>query len=110
MARLARAATAGVPHHVTQWGNRRQQTFFGDANCAAYRELLAAACRRHGVVVWAYCLMPNHVQLILVPDEAPVLRLALGETHQRYAGPVNRRQRWVGHLWQGGFASCALDD
>ena len=43
MARLARAVAAGVPHHVTQWGNRRQQTFFGDADYEAYRELLAAA-------------------------------------------------------------------
>ncbi len=109
MARLARAVAAGVPHHVTQRGNRRQQTFFGDADYAAYRELLAAACRRHGVAVWAWCLMPNHVHLIMVPDEAPALRLALGETHQRYTGLVNRRQGWVGHLWQGRFASCALD-
>ena len=53
--------------------------------------------------------MPNHVHLILVPAEAPALRLALGETHQRYTGLVNRRQGWVGHLWQGRFASCALD-
>ena len=109
MARLARAVAAGVPHHVTQRGNRRQQTFFGDADYAAYRDLLAAACRRHGVAVWAWCLMPNHVHLILVPSEAPALRLALGETHQRYTGLVNRRQGWVGHLWRGRFASCALD-
>ncbi len=109
MARLARAVAAGAPHHVTQRGNRRQPVFFGDADYAAYRELLAAACRRHGVAVWAYCLMPNHVHLILTPDDAPALRLALGETHQRYTGLVNRRQGWVGHLWQGRFASCALD-
>ena len=53
--------------------------------------------------------MPNHVHLILVPDQAPALRLALGEAHQRYTGLVNRRRGWVGHLWQGCFAACALD-
>ena len=109
MARLARAVAAGVPHHVTQRGNRRQPTFFGDADYKLYRTLLAASCGRHGVAVWAYCLMPNHVHLILVPAEALGLRRALGETHQRYTGTVNRRQGWVGHLWQGRFASCALD-
>ena len=109
MARLARAVAAGVPHHVTQRGNRRQPTFFGDADYEMYRALLATSCGRHGVTVWAYCLMPNHVHLILVPAAAPGLRLALGETHQRYTGVVNRRQGWVGHLWQGRFASCALD-
>ena len=110
MARLARAVAAGVPHHVTQRGNRRQPTFFGDADYELYRELLAGSCRRQGVAVWAYCLMPNHVHLILVPAQAPGLRLALGEAHQRYTGLINRRQGWVGHLWQGRFASCALDD
>ena len=69
MARLARAVAAGVPHHVTQRGNRRQPTFFGDADYAAYRDLLAAACRRHGVAVWAWCLMPNHVHIVAVPSD-----------------------------------------
>ncbi|MEK0082105.1 transposase [Geminicoccaceae bacterium SYSU G07066] len=101
---------AGVPHHVTQRGNRRQPTFFGDADYRLYRDLLASGCRRHGVAVWAYCLMPNHVHLILVPGEADSLRLALGEAHQRYTRAINQREGWVGHLWQGRFASCALDE
>lgn len=53
MARLARAVAAGVPHHVTQRGNRRQPTFFGDAYYEAHLALLAAACRRFGVALWA---------------------------------------------------------
>ena len=109
MARLARAVAAGVPHHVTQRGNRRQPTFFGDADYAADRDMLAAACRRHGVAVWAWCLMPNHVHLLLLPADEVGLRRALGETHRRYTQAVNRRQGWVGHLWQGRFASCMLD-
>ena len=109
MARLARAAAAEVPHHMTQRGNRRQSTFFGDADYELYRTMLAVSCARHGVAVWAYCLMPNHVHLVLVPTEAAGLRLALGETHQRYTLAINRRQGWIGHLWQGRFASCALD-
>lgn len=110
MARLARAVAAGVPHHVTQRGNRRQPTFFSDDDYRSYLDLLAAACRRFGVQIWAYCLMPNHVHLIAVPGDESGLRLALGEAHRRYTRVVNQRQGWVGHLWQGRFSSCALDN
>ena len=65
MARLARIVVPGLPHHVTQRGNRRQKVFLEDGDYALYRDLLAARCRQAGVAVWAYCLMPNHVHLIL---------------------------------------------
>lgn len=110
MARLARVVAAGLPHHVTQRGNRRQQVFFGDADYATYRRLLAEGCRAAGVAVWAYCLMPNHVHLILVPARADGLRAALGEAHRRYTRMVNFRQGWRGYLWQGRFASFPMDE
>jgi putative transposase len=62
------------------------------------------------VACWAYCLMPNHVHLILVPEMAEGLARALGETHRQYTGFVNARARWTGHLFQGRFASVALDE
>ena len=68
MARIARFAVPGLPHHVTQRGNRREPVFFGDDDYELYRDLLAGQCLRQGVACWAYCLMPNHVHLILVPD------------------------------------------
>jgi len=110
MARLARVVAAGVPHHVTQRGNRRQPVFFGDGDYAAYRALLAEGCRAAGVAVWAYCLMPNHVHLILVPKDADGLRAALGETHRRYTRHINFREGWRGYLWQGRFASVPMDE
>ena len=67
MPRIARVIVPGAPHHVTQRGNRRQQTFFCDDDYRVYRELMAEWCREHGVEVWAYCLMPNHVLLIVGP-------------------------------------------
>lgn len=109
MARLARAMAAGIPVHVTQRGNRRQPTFFDDADYVLYRGLLAVWCARHDVAVRAWCLMPNHVHLLLVPTDEVGLRHALGATHRRFTQAVNRRQGWVGHLWQGRFASCMLD-
>jgi putative transposase len=110
MARLARVVAAGVPHHVTQRGNRRQQVFFGDEDYALYKELLAEGCRAAGAEVWAYCLMPNHVHLIIVPPAEDGLRAALGEAHRRYTRHVNDRKGWRGFLWQGRFASFPMDD
>jgi putative transposase len=110
MARLARIVVPGLPHHVTQRGNRRQKIFFEDGDYALYRDLLAERCRKAGVAVWAYCLMPNHVHLIMVPATASGLALALGETHRRYTGFVNARLRVTGHLFQGRFGSAAMDE
>ncbi len=110
MARLARVVAAGVPHHVTQRGNRRQSVFFSDDDYLAYAELLAEGCAGFGVAVWGYCLMPDHVHLILVPRDEAGLRAALSEAHRRYTRRVNLREGWRGHLWQGRFASVPMDE
>jgi putative transposase len=110
MARLGRIVAAGFPHHVTQRGNRRQTIFFEPADYALYRDLLAERCRKASVDVWAYCLMPNHVHLVLTPSTPEGLARAIGETHRQYTGFVNARARWTGHLFQGRFSSVALDD
>jgi putative transposase len=64
MPRSARVVIPGAPHHVVQRGNRRQRTFFRDADYGAYLRIAASAFHEAGVEVWAYCLMPNHVHLI----------------------------------------------
>lgn len=110
MARLARVVASGLPHHVTQRGNRRQQVFFDEGDYQIYRTLLAEGCGAAGVAVWAYCLMPNHVHLILVPSDDDGLRAALAEAHRRYTRHVNFREGWRGYLWQGRFASFPMDE
>ena len=110
MARLARVVVPDVPHHVTQRGNRRQPTFFNDADYRLYRALIAQSCSAAGVEVWAYCLMPNHVHLILRPSDGDGLRAALGDAHRRYSRHINLREGWRGYLWQGRFASVAMDE
>lgn len=110
MPRRARLVFPGFPHHVTQRGNRRLPTFFEEGDYAFYRHLLAEGCERAGTKVWAWCLMPNHVHLILVPSREDGLRTALGEVHRRYTRRINERQEWKGHLWQGRFASFAMDE
>lgn len=110
MARIARVIAPGMPHHITQRGNRRQQTFFSDDDYHAYISLMAEWCDKYGVDIWSYCLMPNHVHLIAVPGEKDSLTKAIGEAHRRYTRRINFREGWRGHLWQGRFASYLLDE
>ena len=99
-----------MPHHVTQRGNRRQQTFFSPDDYSVYLDLMSQWCGEVGVRIWAYCLMPNHVHLVAVPASADGLRRAIGEAHRRYTRRVNFREGWRGHLWQGRFASFVMDE
>ncbi len=110
MARIARVVAAGMPHHITQRGNRRQPTFFSDEDYSAYLDFMAESCRKHGVEIWAYCLMPNHVHLVAVPSEPEGLRLAIGEAHRCYTRRINFREGWRGHLWQARFSSFVMDE
>jgi putative transposase len=110
MPRQPRVVVPGVPHHVTQRGNRRQRTFFRDGDYRAYLQIAADAFREAGVEVWAYCLMPNHVHLIAMPPEPEALAQAMGSAHLRYTRMVNRREGWTGYLWQGRFASFPMDE
>jgi putative transposase len=100
----------GVPHHVTQRGNRRQRTFFNDGDYIAYLALMSEWCAKREVEIWSYCLMPNHVHLIAVPAAADALATAIGEAHRRYTLRVNEREGWRGYLWQGRFASFPMDE
>ncbi len=110
MARLARVVLPGIPHHVTQRGNGRQRTFFEDGDYALYLDLLATAAERAQTEIWSYCLMPNHVHIVLVPSDESGLARTFGELHRRYTGFVNARRRTTGHLWQGRFGSVAMDE
>lgn len=100
----------GCPHHVTQRGNRKQRLFFDDEDRRAYLGLLARACAKHGTRCLAWCLMDNHVHLILVPRTGDGLRAPLASAHTTYSQRINRAQGLSGHLFQGRFASYAMDE
>jgi putative transposase len=110
MARIARVIAPGYPHHVTQRGNRRQKTFFIEDDYVSYLELLSEWTSKYCVEIWAYCLMPNHVHLIAVPETKEGLARAIGESHRRYTRLINFREGWRGHLWQERFASFPMDE
>ncbi len=110
MARLARVVIPGVPHHVTQRGNNRGRTFFDDGDYALYLDMLAESSARARTAVWAYCLMPNHVHIILEPSDTDGLRRTFADLHRRYTSFINVRARTTGHLWQGRYGSVTMDE
>jgi putative transposase len=110
MPRLARRVFAGLPHHVVQRGNRREDVFFSDADRTAYLDWLRQYCDECRVEVLAYCLMTNHVHIVAIPATADGLEKALRPLHTRYAMRVNRWRGTKGHVWQGRFFSSVLDE
>lgn len=110
MARMPRIVVPNFPHHVTQRGNRRQKTFFCRGDYLYYIALIAEYARQADTEIWAYCLMPNHVHLVMVPATEDGLRATLGEAHRHYTRHINLRQGWRGHLWQERFHSFLMDE
>ena len=110
MPRVARAVAVGVPHHVTQRGNRGQDVFFNADDYQQYLVLLGQYARKHGLDVWAYCLMTNHVHLVAVPTTGDALARVLRPLQMRHAQRLNAERGWQGHLWHSRYYSCALDD
>jgi len=110
MVRLVRIVVPGIPHHVIQRGNRRQNTFFEDGDFALYLDLLADSSARARTQIWAYCLIPNHVHILLVLSDEYGLRRTFADLHRRYTGHVNARARVTGHLWRGRYGSVVMDE
>jgi putative transposase len=110
MPRIARLVVPGAPHHITQRGNRKERTFFEDGDYRFYLDLLAEAAANAKAEVWAYCLMPNHIHIVLTPSDEDGVRATFGDLHRRYTRRINARNGWTGHLWQGRFGSVVMDE
>lgn len=110
MPRNARCVLPGTPYHVTQRGTNRQRVFFSTSDYKMYlalvREQLDDTCTR----VLAYCLLTNHVHLILTPEREDSLAVLFRRVHGRYAQYLNVRRGRTGHLWQQRYFSCPLSD
>jgi len=110
MPRTARVIVPGMPHHFTQRGNRGQQTFFSMEDQQYYLLSLAKYGQRYGLSVWAYCLMPNHIHVVAVPQTEAAPGQVFRVLHTLHSQKVNARQGLGGHLWQGRYYSSDLDE
>ncbi len=101
MARLARVIAVDTPHHVTQRGNARNSILKHNSDRIVYLQLLRHYTALHDLRLLGYCLMSNHVHLVVTPRRPESLSLALKYTHGRHAAYFNRRHVSSGHVWQG---------
>ena len=104
VARPLRLQFPGPIYHVTARGNRRQDIFRSEADCLLYLALLARVAERFEWEVFAYCLMPNHVHLVLRTRHANIAR-GMQRLHGLYAQFFNERHGLTGHLFQGRYHS-----
>ena len=110
MPRLARIIVPGMPHHITQRGNYRQNVFGDDNDRRHYLVWMAEYSKKYGLQVLAYCLMSNHVHFIVIPKDEDSIARAFNTSHMRYSQYRNKKSNTTGHLWQGRFFSCVMDD
>lgn len=110
MPRTARIVATEMPHHITQRGNRKAEVFLDDDDRERYLRLLRKYARKYGLETHAYCLMSNHIHLVAIPMKPHSMARALGYANMCYTQYFNRKYSLSGHLWQGRFFSCALDE
>lgn len=110
MVRIARIVLPGLPHHVSQRGNNRQNVFLSNSDREFYSKTLHKQSEKFGFCIHAYCLMANHIHLIGTPETNQSLAKAIGRTHLIYTQYFNGAHNRSGHLWQNRFYSCALDN
>ena len=110
MSRFRRLVVPGYPHHITQRGVRRQTTFFDERDYRTYLRLARGLLADAPIEIWTYCLMPNHMHAVVVPQRPDSLATFFGALHKTYAELTNRRYDWSGHLWQNRFFSVVMDE
>lgn len=110
MPRKARIVAPGFPHHITQRGNYKQIIFEEDADRKKYLALIKKYSEKYKLEIWAYCLMTNHVHFIAVPSTPDSLARTFNQVHMLYSQYFNKKKEQTGHLWQGRFYSCILDE
>jgi putative transposase len=109
MPRQPRFRVPGFPQHIIQRGNNRKVTFHTDHDFRVYRHFLADAVKKHACSVHAYCLMSNHVHLLVTPERSDAISKVIQAVSQRYAQYFNRLYDRCGALWEGRYRATLID-
>jgi len=110
MPRIARVCAINYPHHITQRGNNKETVFFDDEDRKFYLRILSKYRDEWNFEIWAYCLMNNHIHLLVVPREEESLAKGIGITNLVYTQYFNRRYNRSGRLWQNRFFSTVIEE
>jgi putative transposase len=108
MPRVARAVIADYPLHVVQRGINRSDCFFAESDYLTYLGYLRRFAERFGCSVHAYCLMTNHVHLLLTPHTETACGQLMKNLSQHYVQRTNYRLKRTGTLWEGRFHSSLV--
>ncbi len=106
MPRRARIVVPGIPWHIIQRGNNRSACFYTDDDYHKYLDTLKEQAEKYECQIHAYCLMTNHVHLLLTPKYEESASLLMKHLGQRYVQYINRTYKRSGTLWEGRFRSC----
>jgi putative transposase len=109
MARHPRFIVPDVALHIVQRGVDRRDCFVEDTDRLVYLSNLRDLVAHKRCALHAYCLMTNHVHLLLTPPDAAACATLMRDLGQRYVGYFNRRHGRTGTLWEGRFRSCLVD-
>ena len=109
MARQPRLVLPGVALHIVQRGNNRNACFLEDSDYLCYLSALRQLSTKYDSVVHAYCLMTNHVHLLMTPGRAEACTNFMRDLGLRYVRYFNRRHRRTGTLWEGRYRSCIVE-
>ena len=109
MPRPPRFFLPGYPLHVVQRGHNKTKVFFGPEDAKAYLAWLAEGAARYGVQVHAYVLMTNHVHLLVTPETAQSLPMAMRHVNWRFSSRANEVRGRSGSLWEGRYRASVVD-
>lgn len=108
MTRPHRAGLPGVPMHIVQRATDRNACFRSDADRSTYLAILGYVAREQACRIHAYCLMTNHVHLLVTPADATGCSALMKRLSQRYSYYFNRKHGRTGHLWESRFRSSLV--
>jgi putative transposase len=109
MARRLRYILPGVAVHLVQRGVNRVACFRAESDYLVYLSQLRELCNKYECAIHAYCLMTNHVHVLLTPSTAEACTLVMRDLGRRYVPYFNRRHERTGTLWEGRFRSCIVE-
>lgn len=110
MSRIPRIVAVGFPHHIIQRGNNRQKVFFAQANRRKYLDLLKEYSQKWNASILAYCLMDNHIHLLIRPQNQESLAKLMQGVTLSYTKYHNKRYNKTGRLWESRYYSCVVDE